>query len=236
MGPDGGGDGGHFVAPNALRSPPMKQIVPPAPPTDSHHDDRTPVIRTTGPPDLESAGRENHRDPAQALNAHHLVPWTKTRALSSLACRPHRLHPARAARHDRPVELLQDDGDACAASSRSGRSNVPIPVCRLMPADARLALDIRPRRLRIGHRWASAQRCGSRRDGWSNRRGPRCRHCSGSTPGCIDHPAPDLMVSGVHRRRDIRVAAPARVLWPGMRGAAVQFICPVAGPTQVRRY
>jgi hypothetical protein len=26
--------------------------VPPAPPTDSHHDDRTPVIQTTGPPDL----------------------------------------------------------------------------------------------------------------------------------------------------------------------------------------
>jgi hypothetical protein len=25
----------------------MKQIVPPAPPTHSHHDDRTPVIHTT---------------------------------------------------------------------------------------------------------------------------------------------------------------------------------------------
>jgi hypothetical protein len=68
------------------------------------------------------------------------------------------------------------------------------PVRRPMPADARLPLDIRPRRSRIGHRWASAQRCGTRRDGWSNRRGPRWRHCSGSAPGCIDHPAPDLMV------------------------------------------
>jgi hypothetical protein len=32
--------------------------MPPAPPTDSHHDDRRPVIQTTGPQDRESAGRE----------------------------------------------------------------------------------------------------------------------------------------------------------------------------------
>jgi nitrite reductase/ring-hydroxylating ferredoxin subunit len=41
----------------------MKHIVPSAPPTDSHHDDRRPVIQPTGPHDQESAGREYRRDP-----------------------------------------------------------------------------------------------------------------------------------------------------------------------------
>jgi hypothetical protein len=63
-------------APGPRGIPPTKQIVPPAPSTDSHHDDRTPVIQTTGPQDLESAGREYRRHPDQVLNAHHLA-WTK---------------------------------------------------------------------------------------------------------------------------------------------------------------
>ena len=54
---------------------PTKQMVPPAPLTDSHHDDRTPVIQTTGPQDLESAGRGYRRDADRVLNAHHLA-WT----------------------------------------------------------------------------------------------------------------------------------------------------------------
>jgi hypothetical protein len=52
--------------------PPTKHIVPPAPRTDSHPDDRTPVVQATGPPELQAAGREYRRDPDQALTAHHL--------------------------------------------------------------------------------------------------------------------------------------------------------------------
>jgi hypothetical protein len=58
--------------------PPTKHIVPPAPPTDSHPDDRTPVVQATGPPELQAAGREYRRDPDQVLTAHHLG-WARGR-------------------------------------------------------------------------------------------------------------------------------------------------------------
>jgi len=57
IGPNGVGDAGHILAPDAIVVPPTKHIVPPAPPTDSHPDDRTPVVQATGPPELEAAGR-----------------------------------------------------------------------------------------------------------------------------------------------------------------------------------
>jgi hypothetical protein len=63
--------------------------VPPAPPTDSHHDDRTPVIQTTGPQHLKSAGREYRGDPDQVLNAHHLA-WTKRKRSRLSLRRPDR--------------------------------------------------------------------------------------------------------------------------------------------------
>jgi hypothetical protein len=44
----------------------MKHIVSLAPPTDSHHDDRAPVIHPTGPQDLESAERASPRVDATA--------------------------------------------------------------------------------------------------------------------------------------------------------------------------
>ena len=149
-------------------------------------------------------------------------------------------HIARSARHDRRVELLQDDGDACAASSRSGRSNMPFPVHPPMPADARgcppatrhptASLEDRSSMgLRAALRFPSRRfgRIGVGRDAGI---APGPPQAASTVPHRIS------WFSGVHGRRDIRVAAPGRVLWPAMRGAAVQFICPVAGHAQVRRY
>jgi hypothetical protein len=71
-------------APGPRGVAPTKQIVPLAPPTDSHHDDRTPVIQTTGPQDLESAGRGYRRDPDQVLTRTTSLGRKRKRARLSL--------------------------------------------------------------------------------------------------------------------------------------------------------
>jgi hypothetical protein len=76
--------------------------VPPAPPTDSHHDDKTPVIHTTDPQDRNQLGNPLAASiteiPTRSWNAHHPA-WTK-RTRSRLSPR----RPDRALRALKPTD------------------------------------------------------------------------------------------------------------------------------------
>jgi len=70
------------VAPDPLWLPPTTHIVPPPPPTDSHPDDRTPVLYPTGPHHRnQPAARVS---PRSRPGAEQAAPWDEARAPSSL--------------------------------------------------------------------------------------------------------------------------------------------------------
>ena len=201
----------------------------------------------------ESAGREYRRDPDQVLNAHHPA-WTKTQALSSLAssatpptactsCAPRQAGRAAAGRRG-CVRCVVAIWPLQYARPRYVDRCPPMPACH--STSDRVArgsvIDGRPRSDAVPV--ATVGRIGVGRDGGIAPGPPQAastiphrnrRRCPKRSP---NRPARSRIswFSGVYGRRDIRVAAPARVLRPAMRGAAEQVICPVAGPTQVRRY
>ena len=96
---------------------PTKRIVPPAPPTDSHHDDGIPVIHTTAPPGLQSAGREHRPDSGQVLN--RSTPLGRHASALGSFPRPDEAARAELVFGSISAQVYQNDG-TCAPDHRSG--------------------------------------------------------------------------------------------------------------------